>query len=69
MTIEVVTNGIVLAGVVVVFAVITGGALVARQPSGRLIGRAMWFELLSGWRGIGVAVIGWLAVAGLTIFL
>lgn len=69
MTIETITNGIVIAGVVVVFAVITGGALVARQPSGRLTGTAMWFESLSGWRLVGAAAIGWLVVAGLTILL
>ncbi len=69
MTIEAITNGIIIAGVVLVFAVITGGALIGRQPSGRLTGTAMRFESLSGWRLLAVALMGWLAVAGLTIFL
>ena len=69
MTIEGITNVIVIAGVVAVYAVITGGALIGPQPSGRLTGTAMRFQSLSGWRLLTVALIGWLGVAGLTIFL
>lgn len=69
MTLETIINGIVIAGVVVVFAVVAGGAFLTRRPSGRLTGTAMPFEGLSGWRLAAVTVLGWLGLAGLTAWL
>lgn len=69
MTFETITNGIVIAGVVAVFAVITRCALIGRRPSGRLTGTPVWGESLTGWRLLAVALIGWLVVTGLTILL
>lgn len=40
MTIEAITNGIVVTGGVLVFAVIVGGAVVGRRPQGLQTGTA-----------------------------
>lgn len=69
MTLETITNGVVLAGVAAVFAVVAGGAVLTRRPSGRLTGTAAPFEGLSGRRLAAVTVVGWLGLAGLTVWL